>query len=327
MARTTARFEGGCLKGRALWVLRAMGVVLFAWLVGRANWSELARVLGGVNTTLLYALPPLTALMVAFRAWRWNQLLAVRDQALPYRQAWGMYAIGLFLGSITPGRLGDLAKAWYVHGEGMLDWDQALAGALADRLFDVGFMGILACWAIFQLGLAETWLTGEIVQIIGTGMGFALLTSGIADIKSWLSARKGIAFLLALKDEIAQLLRAVGVRALILTALAYSVYFAQTLLMAEALGLALAPRDMIAAIVLVGIAAFLPVSVAGFGTREGLLALIFAHRAIPNSLEMALAFSGLFFAFCFVVPALMGFACWLKNPLSLSDLKASAVKP
>ena len=284
-------------------------------------------VLVGINTTLLYALPPLTALMVAFRAWRWNLLLEVRDQALPYKQAWGMYAIGLFLGSITPGRLGDLAKAGYVHKEGTLEWDQALAGALADRFFDIVFMGILGCWAIFQLELAETWPIGESLQIIGTGMGLVLFMGGIADIKSWLSERKGIAFLLSLKDEIVQLLRVVGVRALLLTTLAYSVYFAQTVLMAEALGLGMTPGDMIAAIVLVGLAAFLPISVAGFGTREGLLALILAHRAIPNSLEMALAYSGLFFAFCFVVPALMGFACWLKNPLSLSDLKASAVKP
>ena len=84
---------------------------------------------------------------------------------------------------------------------------------------------------------------------------------------------------------------------------------------------------MVAAIVLVGLAAFLPISVAGFGTREGLLALVFAHRAVPDSLEMALAYSGLFFGFCFAVPALMGFACWLKNPLSLAELRKGTSKP
>jgi hypothetical protein len=42
---------------------------------------------------------------------------------------------------------------------------------------------------------------------------------------------------------------------------------------------------------------------------------------------MALAYSGLFFGFCFAVPALMGFACWLKNPLSLAELRKGISKP
>ena len=42
---------------------------------------------------------------------------------------------------------------------------------------------------------------------------------------------------------------------------------------------------------------------------------------------MALAYSGLFFGFCFVVPALIGFACWLKNPLSLAELRKGISKP
>ena len=315
------------MKGRGLWVLRVLGLGLFAWLVGRADWAEFARVLQGVDATLLYVLPALTAIMIGLRAQRWNLLLAVRQQALPLGRVWGIYAIGIFLGSVTPGRLGDLAKAWYVRSEGKLDWDQALAGALADRLFDVGFMGLLAIWALFQLELRGLWADDGLALYLGSGLAFALLLGHAADFKSWFKARKEFGFLLGLKEEIGRLLRVAGPGAALLTLLAYAVYFAQTVLMARAMGLALAPGDVVAAIVLVGLAAFLPISVAGFGTREGLLALIFAHRVVPNSLEMALAYSGLFFGFCFAVPALMGFACWLKNPLSLAELRAATSKP
>jgi uncharacterized membrane protein YbhN (UPF0104 family) len=141
-------------------------------------------------------------------------------------------------------------------------------------------------------------------------------------VRTW----KGHGFLVGLKEELIQLTRGIGLGAGALTGLAYAVYFAQTALLAQALGLALSVPDVVAAIVLVGLASFLPISVAGLGTREGLLALIMGHRGIPHSLEAALAYSGLFFLFCFAVPAALGFACWLKNPLSLAALRQPAVQ-
>ena len=313
------------MKGRGAWLLRALGLGLFIWLIGRADWSAFSRVFAELDAPLLFILPVLTAIMIGLRAWRWNLLLAVREQALPLGRAWGIYAIGLFLGSVTPGRLGDLAKAWYVRGEGQVDWDQALAGALTDRLFDVAFMAVLAVWALFQLEPRGLWSGGGMGLYMVSGLGFALFFA--TDWRRWLQQRRAFAFLLGLKDEVVHLVRGAGPGAALLTLLGFAVYFTQTVLLARALGLMLAPGDVVAAIVLVGLAAFLPISVAGFGTREGLLALVFAHRAVPNSLEMALAYSGLFFGFCFAVPALMGFACWLKNPLSLAELKAGTARP
>ena len=177
------------MRGRGSWLLRALGLGLFAWLVGRSDWAELGRVLKGVDSTLLYVLPLLTAIMIGLRAWRWNLMLKVRQQGLSPGRVWSIYSIGLFLGSVTPGRLGDLAKAWYVRSEGELSWDQALAGALTDRLFDVGFMGVLAIWAIFQLDLGGLLPLDWFVASLGGGLGFALFFGHAADFRPWCSTR------------------------------------------------------------------------------------------------------------------------------------------
>ena len=61
--------------------------------------------------------PAWTAALVAVRAWRWNILLAA--QGIPFSQwrACVAYASGIFIGTFTPGRLGDLSKALYVRQE------------------------------------------------------------------------------------------------------------------------------------------------------------------------------------------------------------------
>ena len=102
-----------------------------------------------------------------------------------------------------------------------------------------------------------------------------------------------------------------------------TIYFAQTVALARGLDLPLATSDIIASVILIGLASFLPLSIAGVGTREGVLALIMAHRAVPDSLEAALAYSALIFAFCFLVPGLLGFACFWHKPLSWQSLRRS----
>lgn len=314
--------------------VRAVGLGILAWLITRADWGQLHAHLVGVDIHYLLAMPLFTVLMVAVRAWRWNRLLGVHGAPFSPWRAWTAYATGVFLGAFTPGRLGDLAKALYARDERGLPWSQALAGAVLDRLFDVVCMGLLALWALAHLGWLGAWRGGGLPTESGWVLGGLLFAGAVGAgcvrlmLRTQLSHAGTLvrlkAFLGGMGDQVSMLFRAVGKSALALTLLAYIIYFAQTICIARALYLPLSAADVVAAIVLVGLASFLPLSVAGLGTREGLLALIMAHRAVPESLEAALAYSALFFAFCFAIPGLLGFACFWARPLSLGALRNTA---
>lgn len=318
------------MKDRGLYLLRGVGLLLFALLLYRADWVLLRSSFGNLELSYLFILPALTVLMIAVRAWRWNMLLRVHNADFSPFRAWTAYATGVFLGAFTPGRMGDLAKAVYARQERGLEWDKALAGALLDRLFDVFFMACLALWALAHLGVEA-----DVNRWLGPGLALVIIFSGVVFAFLWVVRRRvnafykksallvrGVDFIAALRDELKHLTRATGFGAVGLTVVAYSIYFAQTVYMARALHLPLTEADVVAAIVLVGLASFLPLSVAGLGTREGILALVMVRRGVPDGLEAALAYSALFFSFCFVVPGVMGFACFWARPLSLAALRA-----
>ena len=311
--------------------LRLVGFVLLGWMLIGADWTSLGRLFTQVDITYLYAMPAYTVALIAVRAWRWNLLLAAQDVAFTPWKAYSAYASGIFVGTFTPGRLGDLSKALYVRQEQEVSWKSALVGAVLDRLFDVLFMGCLAIWAVVHLDLlgAVCPLAGGIVYAFhASGLVFALLLSVL--LVGALSAllihrlwRAPKAFVCSLLGDCKSLIRSVGWYAVALTGFSYTIYFAQTVALARGLDLPLATSDIIASVVLIGLASFLPLSIAGVGTREGGLALIMAHRAVPDSLEAALAYSALFFAFCFLVPGLLGFACFWHSPLSWQALRRS----
>ena len=311
------------------WLLRSIGLLLFAWLISTAEWARIGQLVFDINVSKLYWLPFISIFLIGLRTWRWNLLLGWRQLQLPAARAWSIYATGIFLGSFTPGRLGDLAKAAYLRQERGVSWEQATAPTLADRLFDVFFLLLLAGWALYHLDL---W-TVDLLHWAGAvgigGLVFALFfRSGLLwrRLCRFLQHCRAGEFVAALRHELRALLRWAGWRALALTALAYGAYFAQTALLAEALGLALTLADVVAAITLIGLAAFLPISIAGLGTREGILALILVDKGVPHSLEAALMFSALFFFFCFVVPGTLGFVCWLKTPLSLDGIRERKIQ-
>ena len=307
---------------------------LLAWLLWRADWGGIvARLSGTAPEVWLYS-PLMTIALFLLRAWRWWSLAVVGNQgAMGLGRAWAIYATGFFLGAITPGRLGDMAKAVYGHREGGLPLARTVAGTLVDRLFDAGLLALMAGWALWHLGLGRGWYAQASSPWI---YGLPLAALGGIGFLGWTPVRSAVArpfrksrwgrFALGVGEEIQGLAGRRCLAASGLTLAAYAVYFSHTFLLSRSLGMALSYADMVAITVLIGLAAFLPISVAGLGTREGVLVVAMGALGVANSLEVALAYAALFFLACYVFPALLGLGCWWARPLSLADVRSQSNK-
>ncbi len=303
-------------------LVRGIGLVLLGWILSRVDGDRLWQLWLQVDVAQLWAVPLLGLAMTGVRALRWRGMLRLQALEVSRWRALLVYSSGIFLGSFTPGRLGDLGKALYLRRELGLTWEKALAGAVADRLLDLAVMLVLGVWALFQLGLVRVgwvpWI-GAGVGLLMVGWFFALSTrmNRNTGLLPALRANRFGRLLRGMAAEMAGLAGWPGVRMVALTAMAYGLYFTQTYLLARAQGLPLSAAEVSAAVVLVGLASFLPISIAGLGTREGILILIMGQRGVAASTEAGVTYSTLFFLSCFVFPAAVGALCWLKAPLPL----------
>jgi uncharacterized protein (TIRG00374 family) len=308
-------------------LVRCLGIIFFLYLILTADFHTLYNRWEKISWLYIFPLPFISGLMLTLRAARWRLLLKTQGVCISPRATWVTYAMGVFWGMVTPGRLGDLTKAFYVHERTGFDWSRSLSSALVDRLLDIGFMGVAAIWAVTYLGFPNKIFAIILNSnfVFMSGLIFAIFLILITMMKAFRHAEKSW-FLFASKLKIGMndakvMLKIEGWNCVLLTFLAYGLYFILTIFLAKSIKLPLMSFQVVAAIILVGIASYLPISIAGLGTREAMLLLVMNQLEIENGLELTLIFSSMFFVFCFVVPGSIGFICFWRQPMSFFDFR------
>ncbi len=129
--------------------LRLLGPALLLYFLLTIDDLNLVwRTLAQTDTWLFLLAVILVVPFFLLKGLRWRYILQAWGVPLPLGQATALYAIGIFLGVVTPGQAGDAVKAWYVRKLGY-PLSTGLASVVVDRLFDVGVMGLLAASGLY----------------------------------------------------------------------------------------------------------------------------------------------------------------------------------
>ncbi|MQX36669.1 lysylphosphatidylglycerol synthase transmembrane domain-containing protein [Roseospira navarrensis] len=297
--------------------LGLLGVILAGLDLG-ALW---ARLDGDVALAGLAALALLQVQALGAAA-RWRLVLSAHDRRLPLRTAWRNTLLGLFGNQAMPSTIGgDALRLWNGWRLG-LPLGLATRTLVVDRVFS--FLGlILLCVA----GLPVLWTQAEdplvargLLALVLGGLGCLLILLGLRLLPNAIARRKAAAPLVALSDSAWRVLshRRVMPPVLGLMLLPHLIDITVVWLYCLALGTA-APWWMIALVFPPAIlTAAVPVSIAGWGLREGALVLGFGIVGLPA--ETALACS-LLYGVSAVVTGLFGGAVWsLGDPDGLAAL-------
>lgn len=282
-------------------------VVLLLILLAIDRGALLESLRGARLAPLLLAgavvLPP-----IALRALRWKCLLGPLVGRARYAELLRVYAAGIFLGTVTPGRVGEFVRVTEVpHLEGSrAGYAGALASVLLDRLFDVA---VLFALAVFALGVLLPGETG-LGWVAGTGLAAGLLlwagwqlvsASRLAALRARIAGllpERARAGALERTGEFADAVRSLSagraLAALVLTLLAWAIGYAANWLTSQSLGLGIGYLEIAGISALCSLAAMLPISVLGAGTRDAVLILILAGYG--RSPAEAVAFSVLLLA-------------------------------
>jgi uncharacterized membrane protein YbhN (UPF0104 family) len=303
--RHGVRLVGPLLLALVLWKVgdvRALGAAL-----GRARFLPFALACA------------LNAVNVHLKVVRTQLLAGLRGHRYRLRDAWRAMLPSLYLGMVTPGRVGDALRVQYMREDLRTPYAEGLALVVMDRFCDLyvllGFVAVgVAHFAsvldgrlgtVTWLGVAATALLPALFLVRGpVDALFALVARRLPGI----GGDAGPRFLEALRGQVRPRLAL----AVPLTVAAFLVNYLQGWLVARALGIALGYADVIHMMAITSLLGLLPISMSGAGVRELFLALVFP--SLGFSREEGVAFGLLIFAAIYLFCSLAGFIAWQVSP-------------
>lgn len=250
------------------------------------DWARVAQVVAEAQPALLAAGALIVLTFPPLNAVRWWSVLRAVDIPLSYAECLRVTLACWPLGTLTPAKAGEFLKANAVRDHAPLS--RGIGTALAERVIDVGVLGLygvvfgiaVGAWVAAAVGLAA--LGAASVACVALGPVAALVVRRRPD--SGL-ARKLANLLEVLPALIARpkwLFLCAGS-----SALNWFLSMAQLWLLLQAFGAPTSLTLLAAILPAATFAGLLPITIAGAGTRDGMLLLLAQGAVSPPALLAA----------------------------------------
>jgi uncharacterized membrane protein YbhN (UPF0104 family) len=265
----------------------------------------------------------LNAPVIHLKVMRTQLLCELRGLRYGLRAGYRAMLPSLYLGMVTPGRVGDVLRVQYMRQDLGISRAEGLAIIVMDRFCDLYvLLGFVAA------GVAHfaTVLTGSLGAVTWLGVALTALAPLLFLVKGpidmlvraaqrrfdFLAGDGGDRFLAALRAQ----LRPKLLLALPNTVLAFMINYVQGWLVARAMGIRLDYTDVIFIMAIASLLSLLPISMSGLGVRELFVSLVFP--ALHYGKDQGVAFSLLLFVVIYVSCSVTGLIAWQVAPPPLA---------
>jgi uncharacterized protein (TIRG00374 family) len=243
--------------------------------------------------------------------------------AYPIWDSYLIYMGSLFWGTVTPGRMGDFMKVFYLKRDRNMSMGMGMSSVLVDRVFDLYILLILGCMGLLLHPLPDN---PNMVKGVWIFFGILVMVTILAFHKKTGEWLMKTVFQRALGDKLhghadqafrdfhkgmGSFYRPSLLWPILLTAISYVLFFTGCWCMALALNIGIGPYYLAFCIAVVNIVSL--VSFAGVGTREGALLLLFGLEHFQQS--QAMAYDAAFVFVGTVLICALGFLAYLVKPV------------
>lgn len=257
-----------------------------------------------------------------FKVLRWTALLRRRGVQYPTKRAWTSMLSSVYVGMLTPGRIGDVLRVQYLRHDAGMSYAEGLAIVVMDRICD---LYVLVGFVALGVARFSQVLVGELAVIMWGGVAatvlvpLVLLIPGVAEALMGRVYRRvakdadetttGLSrFLGALRDQVGPQIAG----SIALTLAAFLVNYAQGWLITRALHLQIAFYDVVCLLAIASLLGLLPISISGLGVRELFFALVFPVLGLTK--ETGVSFGLLVFLTIYLALVALGFVSWQIAP-------------
>jgi len=323
-------------KKLPLWkYLRLIGLVLLFVILSKLDLSKFFLSLTKINILFVLFISFLNIPQIFLKSLRWKQMLGTQSIQYNMKNSFIVYWAGIYAGIVTPGRLGEFIKAFYLKSDKGVSLSKGMSSVLMDRLFDMYLLMILGVIGIWKFGiLGEISNTFVILTIIVILAPILMLNKQLMG--KLLGSLYKLVLIKRVKGNIEEKFEDFynGINQLInpnllfsgfLTYIAYMVFFIQCCLIAIAMGISINFITITLFMSISSLISLVPISISGLGTRDA--TLIYLFSLIGFKPEIAVSYSFLVFLVFFVCGGLMGAVAWWVKPLTITScLKNTALK-
>ncbi len=309
------------------WIFRLIGIVILIYILFTVDFKEYAHYIEEIRISGIIYASVIILLIYFAKSLRWMILLKSQGIKYSYKNTFLAFTGSNFIAFITPGRLGEFAKVFYLKNDLNIPVSRSVSSVITDRLFDVYALFCFGIYGIVSMGVSSRFLLYFFIIIL---LILPLLFFHRSILNFWI----GLLVRLPIISKIASrkntsidqfkkgFLQLITIRlfyAGIITVIAYLALYLAAWFIAGAIRIEPGFINIVFVVSVANILSFLPISVSGLGTREAVF--IYFLNGMNYTTEQALVFSTLFF-FCFyIVGGLYAYTCFMIKPVSLKRIK------
>jgi len=282
-------------------------ILLVIILLLKIHPDEIVNVFSTIQPVFLLSALFFVPIMYAIRAYRWNILLHSVSIQKPFPLIYKILVIGVFYGLITPGKIGELGRAYHFEESSPI----ILSSIVVEKLTDIYVLLLLSAITIFIFFMKNTLLLfGILICCVTILVGTLILHSSwfltmIARIFR-ITGNHVEAFVTHFKRQFGPTTHFVMV--LLLSFLYYGFAYLFGICLLTALQTNWIAVLTMPLIILMG---NIPLTISGLGLRESIGALTFTLLDEPAAIGFSFAF--LLFIFITFIPGILGYFLAIKT--------------
>ena len=288
----------------------SLGLIVF--LINQVNFKEIVIIMKDVDIAMIVYALIFIIIQVFIATIRWRSVLQCQKINLDYKNILQILWVGLFFNQAMPSSVGgDVIRGYYLKKQG-ITLGNATLGVLMDRLFGMLGLVILVVASLpllFELVDDPIARTG--VLLIALGISLALLFVFFTDklpgnfghlklIRGFYSLSQGARHCIAESYN--------GLIILIFSILIHLISVIAVMILAVGLGLNIEWGGFLLIVPLVGLMMVVPISIAGWGVREGVMVVGFGYLGVTPESSLALS---ILYGLSMLAVALPGGIIWM----------------
>jgi uncharacterized protein (TIRG00374 family) len=289
--------------------LRSIGIILFVIVLSRMDWNSLGNVLQVLPIINFLLVIPFFIITFPVKSTRWFYILKTQEIRISMSQAFEFNTSAIYWGLLTPGKLGEFIKAYFLTWNGV-SIGKAIFSVLLDRGMDVFFLLILSTAALLGVLQVLSWplaailLAASMVLFMVSFKYLKFILKIITPLITWIAKKiKKIkdpeVLSSGLKNDIDRFTPGKLGILLAISIISWGIHVVPLVILGKMLQLEIPTLQLVTAILLSSVVSMLPISVGGLGTRDSFLILYLGQYGVLK--EKALLFSFMFIYMYLVV--------------------------